>query len=217
VSGVVACGAADLLVIDASTTSPACAVARAATLSEQGIAYVDAPLSGGPARAESGELTVMLAGSLDHVERARAVLRNVASRTFATGQVGTAQIVKACNNLLIAAITAANAEALTLGAAAGIDVERLHAILTTCTGTNWQLENVVPRTVLTGDYKPGFALSHMLKDLAIIHGMVDDLGLSTPVTHTAKGQFAEAALRFGEGSDFSVVTKLIDERNAIDT
>jgi 3-hydroxyisobutyrate dehydrogenase len=198
------------LFIDMSTIAPEAARSISADLVNRNLRFLDAPVSGGPARAASGELTIMAGGSRHDVRRADAVLHSMGERVFHVGEVGAGQAAKACNNLLVAACMLANVEALALGAAAGIDPGTLHEIIVASSGTNWQLENIVPKTVLRNDYTPLFALPLLNKDLGIAAGMAEGSGAAFHVGQLARDLYAQATEE-GVPRDFSSVVHLYEK------
>lgn len=206
--GVVRGANADPLVLDTSTVAPTFARRVAARLAEGGLSYVDAPVSGGPARAADGTLTIIVGGSDRDIGRARTILPTLGRTIFHAGAVGAGQVAKACNNLLVAANMLANAEALALGAGAGLSPAALHEILLACTGANWQLEHIVPRTILRDDYSPIFAIDLLRKDLEIAAEMADEGGVPAAVGDLAREMYRRAASVGGGGMDFSSVAHL---------
>jgi 3-hydroxyisobutyrate dehydrogenase len=206
--GVVRGADADPLVLDTSTVAPAFARSVAAHLAEHGMSYVDAPVSGGPARAADGTLTIIVGGSDRDIGRARPILVSLGRTIFHAGAVGTGQVAKACNNLLVAANMLANAEALALGVSAGLSQAALHEILLACTGANWQLEHIVPRTILRHDYSPIFAIDLLRKDLEIAAEMAAEGGVPAAVGDLAREMYRRAAAVGGGGMDFSSVANL---------
>jgi 3-hydroxyisobutyrate dehydrogenase len=200
--------AAGCVVVDMSTVPPAFARATADRLKGHGIAFLDAPVSGGPVRATDGTLTIIVGGDERDLARARPILVDLGRLIFHAGPVGAGQIAKACNNLLVAANMLANAEALAMGVAAGMSAGALHEILLACTGSNWQLENIVPRTILRQDYTPIFALNLLRKDLGIAEQIAADSGIPSVVGDLARQMYGQAAAAFGDGNDFSSVARL---------
>ncbi|MCW2764242.1 MAG: mmsB [Nocardioides sp.] len=198
------------LFVDMSTISPSAARSISQDLETRGLGFIDAPVSGGPAKAGTGALTVMAGGSETHLDRAQPLLAAMAQRVFHVGAVGAGQTAKACNNLLVAACMLANVEALALGASAGIDPADLHEIIRASSGTNWQLENIVPQTVLRNDFTPLFALPLLRKDLAIAAGIAQDSGAGFHVGRLVRDLY-ESATEEGPARDFSSVVHIYEE------
>jgi len=169
--------AAGAVCIDMSTISPVATRAIAARLAERGIAMLDAPVSGGPARATSGELAIMVGGDREVFDRCEPVLRAMGDKITYVGATGSGEVVKLCNNLAISIIALANCEALALGVANGVPAEMIRSVLLNATASNYLLERWLPETVLTGDYDKGFAAELLAKDLAAAVGTARAAGV----------------------------------------
>ncbi len=152
--------------IDMSTISPVATRTIAAALQARQIAMLDAPISGGPSRAASGELAIMIGGDAAVVERCRPIFAVFGAKITHVGPSGAGEVVKLCNNLAISIIAMANFEALALGVANGVPAETVREVLLGATGANYLLERWLPTTVGTGDYSQGFAAELLAKDLA---------------------------------------------------
>lgn len=162
------------LVVDLSTIAPAAARRIAARCAKAGVAYVDCPVSGGPAGAQAGTLAVMCGGDADALRRAAPLLDAIGdpARRTHCGPVGAGLVVKLVNNLLVGVISSATAEALALGQRAGVDPGLARDVLMGATANSWQLENLFPR-VLQGDHRPGFTAANLCKDLGHALGLDD--------------------------------------------
>jgi len=143
--GLVAGAKRPLLVIDMSTISTVATRDFAGRLGAAGHRLIDAPGSGGPARAKDGTLTIMVGGAEDDVARAVPLLKTMGTPTH-LGPVGMGETVKLVNQILIANIVIANAEAFTFAKKAGADVEAVRKVIATATGSNYLLENWLPKT-----------------------------------------------------------------------
>lgn len=163
--------------IDMSTISPVATREIAARLAERSIAMLDAPVSGGPSRAASGELAIMVGGDRAIFERCEPVLRCMGDKITYVGESGSGEVVKLCNNLAISIIALANCEALALGVANGVPAEMIRSVLLNATASNYILERWMPETVLTGDYNKGFASELLAKDLAAAVGAARAAGV----------------------------------------
>lgn len=206
-SGIIGTASAGCLVIDMSTIGPSSARGVAARLTQAGISFLDAPVSGGPAKAADGTLTIMVGGSPEDVERARPLLSTMGSTLFHAGGTGAGQVAKACNNLLVGVVMAANAEALALAQAAGLDPAVAREIILASSGANWQLEHIVPRTLLKGDFSPIFSLRLLGKDLAIAAGMAHGSGVPLFMGGLAQ-QLYRLAASIDPEADFSSVARI---------
>lgn len=201
----------DSTVIVMSTISPLAAQRIAARLGDRGVSMLDAPVSGGPSRAATGELTVMVGGEADTLARVRPILDAAGTRIFHVGPIGMGEVVKLCNNLLIGIIMIANAEAFTFGVKAGIKAEVLKDVLSAATGQNFLLDRWVPLTLLKDSYEPGFGLNLMLKDLNLIVQTAQELGVPLFETITAQQLFALSQGLGRGGRDYSAVSLLYQD------
>ncbi|WP_114810453.1 3-hydroxyisobutyrate dehydrogenase [Paraburkholderia kururiensis] len=212
--GVLAGIAKGVTIIDSSTIDPQSAKAFAALAAEHGNPFVDAPVSGGTGGAAAGTLTFMVGGSAAAFEAVRPVLSAMGKNLVHCGDTGTGQVAKICNNLLLGITMAGVAEAMSLGAALGIDTGVLAGIINTSTGRCWSSDtyNPFPGVIETAPasrgYTGGFGTDLMLKDL----GLATDAARSAhqPVYLGALAQqLYQTMSSRGEGRlDFSSIIKL---------
>ena len=159
-------GSALRVYVDLSTTGPQVAEEVAELLGTAGVGVVDAPVSGGKAGAESGQLTVMVAGAPENIAIARPVLELLGSRIFVVGdRPGQGQAVKVINNLMSACSVAITAEAASLGVKAGLDPATLLEVVAASSGSNTAAAQKFPAYVLTRTFHQGFRLNLMAKDV----------------------------------------------------
>ena len=154
------------LVVDFSTIAPASSRAMADALAERGVAYLDAPVTGGTEGARAGTLSVLVGGEADDLERARPVLEAVGRTITHLGPVGAGQEAKAVNQVLVAGSYAAVAEALALGQRLGLPMEQVRQALLGGAAGSWALEHR-GGSMLRGEFPLGFRLRLHRKDLAI--------------------------------------------------
>jgi 3-hydroxyisobutyrate dehydrogenase len=200
------------LVIDMSTIAAESARSIDRDLRGRGLAFIDAPVSGGPAKAADGRLAIMVGGLPEDLDRGRPVLNAMGDRIYHVGGVGCGQVAKACNNVLVAAIMLADIEALTLGAASGIDPSTLREVILGSTGANWQLENTVPRTLLSDVPAKMFALRLLHKDLGIAEDMGRNSGVPFFITAFVRQLYGLAWSLSGPDPDFTDVADLYRDR-----
>ncbi|MGW2332195.1 NAD(P)-dependent oxidoreductase [Streptomyces sp. NPDC001700] len=174
------------LIIDMSSSEPSSTRQLAKKAAQRGIAYVDAPVSGGVPRAKTGELAIMAGGDVAAVERSTPLLELVGASIHHVGGPGTGDAAKALNNLLSATNIAAAAEILSAANRFGIEPAAMLAVINASTGRSQASEFKYPRHVLSGKFDSGFAMDLMLKDLGIAHGLTSGAGLDTPVTDAAR-------------------------------
>ncbi len=182
--------AAGSLVIDFSTIAPASSEALAARLAERGVAYLDAPVTGGTEGARAGTLSVLVGGAESDLERARPVLEAVGGRISHLGPVGAGQRAKAVNQVLVAGSYAALAEALALGQRLDLPMERVCEALMDGAAGSWALRHR-SATMLRGTYPLGFRLALHHKDLRIALEAAAAAGLALPISERVAAIEAE--------------------------
>jgi 3-hydroxyisobutyrate dehydrogenase len=172
------------LVVDCSTISPDATRGFAARLADQGVGWVDAPVSGGSEGARNATLTIMVGGSDGDVERARPVLAAMGRTITHFGPPGSGQAVKAVNQVVISGVYLAVAEGMVLAMKAGLDPEAVVTALGGGVAGSWILANRSAKMV-NNAYPLGFKTSLHLKDLGIALDMARHLGVTLPVTSLA--------------------------------
>ncbi len=145
-------------------------------LREAGIAMLDAPVSGGSARAISGELSVIAGGDAATFDSCAAMFKAMASNQFHVGSIGQGLALKLVNNLLIQVNTVAIAEAFVMGAKAGLDPQVMYDVIKVSTGASFALDYRVPR-MLSGDFKPGGTIDISYKDQELETAFAKSLGV----------------------------------------
>lgn len=206
----------DKLLIDTSTIDPEVERTQHERVSATGARFLEAPLSGGTAGAEKGQLTLMVGGDASVLESARPALEPFAGLIVHVGGPGAGQVVKLCNNLIYAAQMLATAEATVMAAKSGVDPVKLHEVLTHATGdcvavrTRLPVPGVVADSPASNGWKPGFMTDLMAKDLdlAIGHAAQQRVPL---LTSGVVRQILSAASEAGFGrEDFSALAKIIE-------
>jgi len=168
------------MVVDFSTIAPASSRTMAAALAEHGVAYLDAPVTGGTEGARAGSLSVLVGGGAADLERARPVLEAVGRTITCLGPVGAGQEAKAVNQVLVAGSYAAVAEAMALGQRLGLPMEEVRQALVGGAAGSWALEHR-GGSMLRGEFPLGFRLRLHRKDLAIALEAAANGGLELPV------------------------------------
>ncbi|MBU1311686.1 MAG: 3-hydroxyisobutyrate dehydrogenase [Gammaproteobacteria bacterium] len=216
--GVVAQIGKDALVIDCSTIDADSARNVGAGLSAQGIAFIDAPVSGGVGGAKAGTLTFIVGGDDAHFERAKTVLGNMGKNLFHAGSVGAGQVAKICNNMLLSILMVGTSEALQMGVDNGLDPKVLSDIMLKSSGRNWTLElynpcpDVMPNVPSSNGYQGGFMVDLMAKDLGLALEAAMHSNSSTPMGALARSLYV-AHQRAGNGKlDFSSIFKLFEKK-----
>ncbi len=204
-----------MLFIDMSTITPSASKEFHARLGEQGIEALDAPVSGGPVRAADGTLTIMVGGDADDFERAQPILRTVGKHVAHVGGPGAGQAVKLVNQLMISIIMMANAEALTLGVKAGVPLETLTEMISTSSGSNYLMQNWLPKTLFAGELEGGFALDLLMKDLRAALEWANELGSPAFGGALAQQLYRLAKAKGAGRLDYSVVAQVYEEASGI--
>jgi putative dehydrogenase len=189
-----------------STIAPQDTERFAQRLGQCGIAAIDGPISGGPGRAESGAMSMMLAAPHDVLARHEPVLATMSSRRFHLGDaIGDGARAKLVNNLLAGINLVAGAEALALGMRIGLDPHKLFDLIRESSGASWVFEDRMARA-LENDFAPR-AFAHILtKDVTLATGMARDAGHPTPLGDAALAAFKETVARgWGELDDAAVI------------
>jgi 3-hydroxyisobutyrate dehydrogenase len=189
-----------------STVSPPYAVALGERLGAAGLLLLDAPMSGGAARAADGTLTVMASGSAAAFAAAAPALQAMAERVYRLGDApGAGSTVKMVNQLLAGVHIAAAAEAIALGTRAGVSPRLLYEVISNSAGNSWMFTNRVPH-MLEGDWTPRSAVEIFVKDLGLVLEAAKGLRFPLPLAAAAHQQFlAAAAAGFGRDDDAAVV------------
>ena len=201
------------VIICSVTAAPGFAREMGARCVELGLFYLDAPISGGAAKAAAGTLSIMASGSPEAFAAARPVLDATAETVFELGnEPGAGSAMKAVNQMLAGIHIAAMAEALTFGMTQGIDPETFIEVIPNCAGTSWMLENRAPH-VVAGDYTPHSTIDIWPKDLGIVLDAARDAKFSAPVTSAVLQQFL-AASGSGLGREDDAAVAKIYARNA---
>jgi 2-hydroxy-3-oxopropionate reductase len=198
------------LLIDMSTIHPTVAVAIARAAAERGVAALDAPVSGGDVGAQQGTLSIMVGGEAGDVERARPLLEVLGKTIVHVGEPGAGQVVKACNQVVVAVTIAAVSEALVLGSKAGVDPERILDVLGGGLAANKVME--MRRTnFLEHDFTPGFRIDLHHKDLNIALESGDAYGVPLPVTGLVQQYMRALRAKGHGGDDHSGLLQLVEE------
>lgn len=209
-AGVFESAAGGSLLVDMSTIAPAVSAGIARRGEELGIEVVDAPVSGGEVGAINGTLSVMCGGTDAAVSRAAQVFGHVAATVVHVGAPGSGQVVKACNQVMVALSLQAMGEALVLGAKAGVAPDLIVAALSGGAARCWALETRGP-AVLDGNFTPGFRSRLHRKDLRIAMELADQLGVTLPAGSIASQMFGSLVAQGWGDLDHSAVVKVVEE------
>jgi 3-hydroxyisobutyrate dehydrogenase-like beta-hydroxyacid dehydrogenase len=194
--GVLAGAPPGLLAIDMSTIAPAAARGLAERCARAGVAFLDAPVSGGQVGAVAGTLSIMVGGAADAVERARPVFSALGKQVTHMGASGQGQMTKLVNQIVGATTLAAVVEGLTLAAHAGLDPDAVLQAVGGGAATSWQLTTLGPR-LQRGDFAPGFMVRLQQKDLRLALRAAADVGVPLPTTALVHQLFAAVEAQGG--------------------
>lgn len=194
------------VIIDMTSGVPARTVEFADRVSALGHALFDAPVSGGVARARTGELAIMVGGEDDVIEKVRPVL-DAMGNVIRTGRIGSGHAMKALNNLVSAGGFLIGIEALLIGSKFGIDPGVMVDTLNSSTGTNNSTQKKFRQFVLSRGFDSGFALELMVKDLAIALEVARDGNVNAPFANLCKEMWASASAVLGTGADHTALAK----------
>ncbi|PJI98780.1 3-hydroxyisobutyrate dehydrogenase [Acidovorax sp. 69] len=191
-----------------STVDPSWSVALEARLNALGLHYVDAPISGGAAKAASGQMTMMTSAQPEAYAAANAVLDGMAGKVYRLGdKAGAGSKVKIINQLLAGVHIAVAAEAMALGLREGVDAAALYEVITNSAGNSWMFENRMAH-VLAGDYTPLSAVDIFVKDLGLVLDTARASKFPLPLAATAHQMFMQASTAGFAKEDDSAVIKI---------
>ncbi|ANK88919.1 MULTISPECIES: L-threonate dehydrogenase [unclassified Rhizobium] len=191
--GVASTMKAGAVFISSATMDPAVARNLAQRVEALGLHYLDAPISGGAAKAALGELTIMASGSSQAFDSARPGLDAMAGKVYELGgAAGTGAAFKMINQLLAGVHIAAACEAISFAAKQGLDLDKVYEVITASAGNSWMFENRVPH-VLAGDYTPLSSIEIFVKDLGIVQDMARSERYPAPLAAAALQMYLAAA------------------------
>lgn len=193
-------------IVDMSTISPVASRAFSGRLAERKLRFVDAPVSGGPARAADGTLAIMVGASPDDLVRVEPILRAMGTPHH-VGPVGMGETVKLVNQIIIANTMIANVEGLVFAQRAGADLDAVCKVLATATASNYVLERWLPKTWLAGTFTGGFALDLLRKDIAAALDTARATSYPMPATSLAYQLYTFRSAEGDGALDYSAIAK----------
>ena len=197
------------VVISMSTIDPLVARRLADRLATQGVAMLDAPVSGGTERAASGELSIIVGGAPETVAACQDLFRAMGARVFHVGGLGQGLAMKLVNNMLVQVNTVAVAEALVLGVKAGLDPHAIYEVVRASTGTSFAFETRVPR-ILARDFKPGGTVDISFKDQELETAFAKQLGVPVLLANVTQQVYQMARAAGLNKEDGSAVVKVLE-------
>jgi 2-hydroxy-3-oxopropionate reductase len=198
------------LIIDMSTSSPILARELARAARNKAVGMLDAPVSGGDVGARDGTLSIMVGGEEEDFERARPLFRVMGETVVHVGGTGAGQVVKACNQIVVALVIEAVAEALVLGSKAGVAPDRVVEVLSGGLASNKVLE-VKGEKFLSHEFTPGGKVEYHRKDLGIALEAGREYGVTLPVTALVEQMFGVLEAKGRGGWDHSALLNVIEE------
>jgi 2-hydroxy-3-oxopropionate reductase len=198
------------LIVDMSTSSPLLARQLASMARERGVRMLDGPVSGGDVGARDGTLSIMVGGEDEDFERARPLFEVMGETVVYVGGAGAGQVVKACNQIVVALVIEAVAEALVLGSKAGVAPDRVVEVLSGGLASNRVLE-VKGEKFLSHEFTPGGKVEYHRKDLGIALAAGREYGVTLPVTALVEQMFGVLEAKGRGGWDHSALLTLIEE------
>jgi len=201
------------IVIDMSSADPVGTRKIHADLAKRGIAFVDAPVSGGVPRATDGTLAIMIGGDPSAVAAARPVLEKMGTRLFDVGGPGNGHAMKALNNFVAGTGFIAVAEAVLVGKRFGLDPNVMIDIMNVSTGKNFNTDNVVKQHVISGAFASGFALGLLAKDVKIAADLAQAIDVESPLTRLSASLLEEARDEVGFAKDHTLAYTFWERRD----
>lgn len=201
------------LLIDHTTTSESLAINLANTASESGVAFMDAPVSGGQIGAENGVLTVMVGGEESAFEAALPLIASYAKSVRRMGPAGSGQLTKMVNQICIAGLLQGLSEGIHFAERAGLDVADAMEVIAQGAAQSWQMNNRA-ETMIRGEFDFGFAVDWMRKDLGIAIGAGETIGADLPVTKLIDTFYAEVQTLGGHRWDTSSLIQRLRARTS---
>ena len=208
--GAISAMASDSIFVDHTTASAEVARELAAQCADKGIAFLDAPVSGGQAGAENGVLTVMVGGSQETFDRAKPVMDSYARAVGLMGPVGSGQLTKMVNQICIAGLVQGLSEGLDFASRCGLDVDQVLEVISKGAAQSWQMENR-GQTMGRNEFEFGFAVDWMRKDLGLCLEEARRVKGRLPVTALVDQFYAEVqAMGGGRWDTSSLIRRLRD-------
>jgi 3-hydroxyisobutyrate dehydrogenase len=194
------------IVIDTSTSEASVSRRLAEACATRGIGFLDAPVSGGPAGARAGTLTMMIGGDAAHVAAVQPVLDAIAAKVIHVGPPGAGNVAKLVNNLLVAVNLLTVSEAMRLSEAAGVPTADVLTVVNAASGRSAVSEVNYPRWIQSGTFDSGFTMGLMRKDVRLAKALIVETGLDLPLAELAVRVWQESADQLADGEDFNRVT-----------
>jgi 3-hydroxyisobutyrate dehydrogenase len=201
------------LVIDMSSADPVGTRQTHADLARRGLAFVDAPVSGGVPRATDGTLAIMIGGEPAAVAAAKPVLAKMGTRLFEVGGPGNGHAMKALNNFVAGTAFIAVSEALLVGEKFGLDPATMVDIMNASTGKSFNTEHVAKQHLVSRQFASGFALGLLAKDVGIAADLAKAIGADSPLIGMSSALLGEAREKVGSDKDHTLAYTWWEKRD----
>ncbi|WJQ01650.1 NAD(P)-dependent oxidoreductase [Geobacillus stearothermophilus] len=210
--GVLSVARPGTICLDFTTVGPKTSRFVARRADKRGVAYLDAPVSGGPEGAEQGALTIMVGGAKEAWEQVRPLLQALGKTVEYLGESGAGSAAKVINQYLVAVHSVAAAEAMVAGVAYGLDAGKLYRLLKESYGDSRMLRRHMEQFVLPRQFTPGGAVKYVHKDVRLANELMDEIGLGRRLGMQAEEAFAEAVAAGLADLDMSAVIQPLEQR-----
>ena len=198
------------IMIDMSSSHPDDTILLGKKLMKQNLTLIDAPVSGGVAKAKTGELMIMVGGEVIEIEKVQKILQ-VMGKVEITGPLGSGHAMKSLNNYVSAAGLIASLEALNAARKVGIYPENFIRIINGATGKNNTTEVKLDKFVISKKYNSGFALNLMVKDVSIANGLIENLTKKSPLSKNVLGYLNSSLSVLGKEADHTEIYKVLNK------
>jgi putative dehydrogenase len=203
------------LIINCVTLAPSKAVEIANKVGSMGFRYIDAPVSGGAAKALDGRMSIMASGTPLAMADAKPIFDAISEHVFELGdEPGQGSQMKLINQLLAGVHIAATAEAMNLAASLDMDLHQVIDVISKCAGSSWMFENRAPH-IADGDYSPLSSVNIFVKDLGIVTNEAVENGVVTPLSDAALALYRKASESGLGGEDDSAVVKVLAQQSKV--
>lgn len=204
------------LLIEMTTSDPSSTKELNETLKSKGLRMIDAPVSGGVAKARNGTLSVMAGGEEKDFKEVESLLCKIGENVIHVGAIGAGHTIKALNNMVSATTLAVTGEAIALGVKLGLDPDKMLAVINTSTGRSVSSELKFPSQIVNRKFDSGFTLDLMVKDLTIANLIAETENVSLDVATTNLQLWKQASDQLGKGADHTMIVKHIEEKYEVE-
>lgn len=208
--GILALGNPGLVVVDTTTSTPEASRKVAAALKAKGIAFIDAPVSGGPKGAATGTMSMVIGAEDQDLALVMPVLEAMSGTRVHIGKTGAGNVAKIANNMLTACHLISTAEAVSMAAKAGVDPEKLLQGLNAGSGRSGATQVMFPTWVLNKAYDSGFTMGLMRKDVGLAADLSASLDLDLPLSRAVAELWKASSATLADGDDFCCIVERTD-------